>query len=314
MVNPFDKLRAAPFDITGRSMRPSVEEKGEEILEQWWNTLLRHAQAAKAAEASKRKLSSADTESLARQAFDEIKMRATDAGVSLPEAFLLRLIGELSGLGSLLELIARTDVEDIAVNLRHIYIYTTDGGWQYVGEAPDAVGDALRVMIDRAGQRPPSPDYPIADAMLQVMVPTADGMQRKGVRINYIMAPASPYGDLITLRVSNYRSRDDLERGSLAALCQSRLPPIARPAFSPREFPRGNGVLTPEAANYLLSVMVRGGALVIAGTTGSGKTYIAQRILQEMLDFFPKGAIRLFIIEDSNEIVLYSKRLRFLLF
>jgi len=306
MVNPFDKLRAAPFDITGKSMRPSVEEKGEEILEQWWNTLLRHAQAAKAAEASKRKLSSADTESLARQAFDEIKMRATDAGVSLPEAFLLRLIGELSGLGSLLELIARTDVEDIAVNLRHIYIYTTDGGWQYVGEAPDAVGDALRVMIDRAGQRPPSPDYPIADAMLQVMVPTADGMQRKGVRINYIMAPASPYGDLITLRVSNYRSRDDLERGSLAALCQSRLPPIARPAFSPREFPRGNGVLTPEAANYLLSVMVRGGALVIAGTTGSGKTYIAQRILQEMLDFFPRGAIRLFIIEDSNEIVLHG--------
>ena len=112
--------------------------------------------------------------------------------------------------------------------------------------------------------------------MLQVMVPTADGMQRKGVRINYIMPPASPYGDTISLRISNYRSKDDLESGSLAALCQSRLPPITRPAFSPRDYPRsGNGVLTPEAANYLLSVMVRGGALVIAGTTGSGKTYIA---------------------------------------
>ncbi|MBA4356029.1 MAG: hypothetical protein C0409_15205 [Novosphingobium sp.] len=93
---------------------------------------------------------------------------------------------------------------------------------------------------------------------------------------------------------------------------------MPRPAFGVRDFPRGNGVLTPEAANYgclvrnhyLLAVMVRGGTLVIAGATGSGKTFVGQRILcaaptrQEMLDFFPRGAIRLFIIEDSNEIVL----------
>jgi Flp pilus assembly CpaF family ATPase len=40
--------------------------------------------------------------------------------------------------------------------------------------------------------------------MLQVMVPLLDGtVRRKGVRINYIMPPASPYGDTITLRVSN---------------------------------------------------------------------------------------------------------------
>jgi type IV secretory pathway ATPase VirB11/archaellum biosynthesis ATPase len=50
--------------------------------------------------------------------------------------------------------------------------------------------------------------------------------------------------------------------------------------------------------------MVHGGTLIIAGATGSGKTYIAQRILQEMLTYFPPGAIRLFIVEDSNEIVL----------
>ena len=115
---------------------------------------------------------------------------------------------------------------------------------------------------------------------------------------------------MITLRISNYRTADDLEKGSLALLCQNRLPPVPRPAFGLRDFPRGNGVLTPEAANYLLAVMVRGGTLVIAGATGSGKTFVGQRILcaaptrQEMLDFFPRGAIRLFIIEDSNEIVL----------
>jgi type IV secretory pathway ATPase VirB11/archaellum biosynthesis ATPase len=79
---------------------------------------------------------------------------------------------------------------------------------------------------------------------------------------------------------------------------------VDSPEFTPLDFPRGQGLLTPEAANYLLSVMVHGGTLVIAGTTGSGKTYVAQRVLQEMLDHFPPGAVRLFVVEDSNEIVL----------
>ena len=79
---------------------------------------------------------------------------------------------------------------------------------------------------------------------------------------------------------------------------------MTRPRFDPKDFPRGEGILTPEAANYLLGVMVHGGTLVIAGTTGSGKTFVGQRILQEMLDYYPRGAIRLFIVEDSNEIIL----------
>lgn len=195
-------------------------------------------------------------------------------------------------------------VEDIAINLGHIYVYTTEGGWEYAGAAPPGIGDAIRVLIDRAGQRAPSPDYPIADAMLQVMVPTEGGTIRKGVRINYIMPPASPYGDTITLRISSYRTAEDVTQGSLAQLCVRRLPPVTHPPYEVADFPRGDGLLSPEAANYLLSVMVHGGTLVVAGTTGSGKTYISQRILQEMLARFPQGAIRLFIVEDSNEVVL----------
>ena len=68
---------------------------------------------------------------------------AEGAGVSLPDESLLRLIGELSGMGPLLELVARPDVEDIAINLRHIYVYTTAQGWQHWGEAPEGIGDAL---------------------------------------------------------------------------------------------------------------------------------------------------------------------------
>lgn len=293
------------FDIAGKTLKPVTDARSSEELEHWWTVLAEEGRAKKAVESHQRSLSSTEIEVLARQAFEEVRVRAVDAGVSMPPEYLLRLIGDLSGMGPLLELIARSDIEDIAINLGHIYVYTTTSGWEPAGPAPDGIGDALRVMIDRAGQRAPTPDYPIADAMLQVMVPLGDGsVRRKGVRINYIMSPASPYGDTITLRISNYRTASDLEQGSLALLCQNRLPPVPRPRFDARDFPRGDGILTPETANYLLGVMVHGGTLVIAGTTGSGKTYVGQRILQEMLDYYPRGAIRLFIVEDSNEIIL----------
>ena len=293
------------FDIAGKTMKPTADQRSGEEPGRWWNLLASEARARKATQARQKSLSSTDIEALARAVFDEIKSQAAETGFRLPDEFLLRLIGELSGMGPLLELIARSDIEDIAINLGHIYVYTTASGWEHAGPAPDGIGDALRVMMDRAGQRAPTPDYPIADAMLQVMVPIQDGsVRRKGVRINYVMAPASPYGDTITLRVSNYRTVADLDKGSLALLCQNRLPPIPRPKFQAQNFPRGNGILTPEAANYILGVMVHGGTLVIAGTTGSGKTFVGQRILQEMLDYYPRGAIRLFIVEDSNEIIL----------
>jgi len=294
-----------PFDITGADTLPVIEEtRTTDRLEGWWDKLRQKGMEKKAVESRKRDLTTDEIEKLARTAFEKISEQARDDGVSLPEAFLTRLIGELSGLGPLLELISRSGIEDIAINLGHIYIYTTASGWEYHGPAPAGIGDALRVLIDRAGQRTPTPDYPIADAMLQVMVPTDQGVLRKGVRINYIMNPASPYGDTITLRVSNYRTQDDLKVGSLAFLCQNHLPPVKRAPFKPIDFPKGAGVFTPASANYLLSVMVHGGTLIVSGTTGSGKTFVSQRILQEMLDYVGRGKIRLFIVEDSNEIVL----------
>jgi pilus assembly protein CpaF len=115
------------------------------------------------------------------------------------------------------------------------------------------------------------------------------------------MPPASPYGDVITLRVSRYLDGQDASAMGLGRFFENPLPPIPWPQFSPRTYPRSNA-----AANYLLSVMVHGGVLVIAGATGTGKTYLARCVLQEMLSCFPQGAIRLFLIEDSNEIVLSS--------
>ncbi len=293
------------FDLAGRSFAPSVDDTQSERLEHWLKVLTQRAQERKAEEGTKRKLSPSDIEALVKEVFAAVSQEAANDGISLPEEMVLRLIGELSGFGPLLELIARDDVEDIAVNLGAIYIYVTGTGWQHVAQATKGIGDAMRVMIDRAGQRAPTPDHPIADAMLQVMVPLPEGgVKRKGVRVNFIMPPASPYGDHITMRVSNYRSTSGKKGENLGLLCQSRLPPVQQPAFAPLDFPQGYGVLTPAAANYILAVMVRGGTIVLSGTTGSGKTFVGQRILQEMLNFFQPGAIRLFIVEDSNEIIL----------
>lgn len=275
----------------------------------WVDALIKTAKERKAQAAATKSLSASEVEELARTVFNELASQAWNEGVDLyprENELVLRMIGELSGLGPLLELIAANGTEDIAVNTGHIYVYKTKTGWEYVGPAPDNVGSGIRVLIDRAGQRGPTPDYPISDAMLQVMVPGSDGtVVRKGVRVNFIMPPACPYGEIITLRVASYRKPGAIAQGeSLSLLCESRLPPVTRPTFAPIALPSGAGVLSPEAANYLLSIMVHGGTLIISGATGSGKTFIAQRILQEMLTYFPPGAIRLFIVEDSNEIVL----------
>lgn len=285
------------FDIAGRSLRLTGEPPSQRELESWWQRLLNEGRARMTGEAGQRALTAGDIETLARQVYLEVRERALlDSGVRLGPEFLLRLIGELSGLGPLLAFIAHPDVEDIAINLGHMYIYTTGLGWQPTGIAPPGVGDALRVLIDQAGQRGPAPDHPIADAMLQVIVPTdSGGVERKGVRVSYIMPPACPYGDVITLRVSRYSDGGN----GLGDFFEKPLPPVLRPSFMPREYPRSNA-----AANYLLSVMVHGGVLVIAGATGTGKTYLARCVLQEMLACFSPGAIRLFLIEDSNEIVL----------
>jgi Flp pilus assembly CpaF family ATPase len=302
LAAPIREIGHSPFEITDGTVATVPLEEDPSADDEMWQALLAEGLSRKAAAAVSDSLSSLEIENLAREVFKEAEARGHRRGRRLPEAFLTRLIGELSGLGGLLQLIARPEVEDIAVNLNHIYAFSGTAGWEPAGAAPDGLGDALRVLMDRAGQRTPTPDFPIADAMLQVMVPLPDGsVERKGLRVSYIMPPASPYGDLITLRVSTYKTRTG---SGLAELCRSRLPAVRRPGFKARDFPGGDGLLTSAAANYLLSVMVRGGTVVIAGATGSGKTFLAQRLLQETLDFFPPGRIRLFVIEDANEIVL----------
>lgn len=287
------------FDVTGSSIHPSVNEPSPHTVEQWWERLLQAAQSKRTELTRTRRLTHEDVEALASQVFEEVAHQALNAdGVRLPSQWRLRLIGEMSGLGPLLGLVADPSVEDITVNYGHIWVYRTSKGWEYEGYHGDQIGEALRVLMDRAGARPPTPAIPIADAVIQQSVPTDEGVIRKALRINYIMPPASLYGDAVTIRVINYSRAVDL-----ATLTTSRLPPPPHHSFQPRQF-NDTGMLSSAAANYLLSVLVHGGVVLVAGTTGSGKTTLARALLQAMLDEYPRGALRLFIIEDANEIIL----------
>jgi hypothetical protein len=110
------------FDITGKTLKPVTETRASDETEHWWDILVKEGRARKASDSLQRSLSSTEIEALARKVFDEVSTRAVDAGVTLPQEFILRLVGDLSGMGPLLELIARSDIEDIAINLGHIHV------------------------------------------------------------------------------------------------------------------------------------------------------------------------------------------------
>jgi len=293
------------FDAFDRSMTPATDNASASKTEtaRWYTRMLAAARDRQAQAAADRRLSPKELETLARQVFEEFREQALSEGVRLPDEMLPRLLGDLSGLGPLLALARDPQVEDLAVNYGHMYVYRTGQGWTYYGPTPQGFGDALRVLMDAAGYRPPRPDVPIADAMLQISVPMPSGrIVRAGLRVNYIMPPASPYGDAITIRFARYRSEVPPE--PLGLITASRLPPARKPAYQPRDFPDGLGVLSPEAANYLLAVLYHGHPVVVAGATGSGKTFTATLLLQNVLNLYPGGRLRLFVIEDTSEILL----------
>ena len=91
------------FDVVGKSQKISPDILPDEIVEKWRKTLLEEGRAEKAREASKRALAPSDTDALARAVFERISSQAANNGVYLNDEDLLMLLGDLSGLGPLLE-------------------------------------------------------------------------------------------------------------------------------------------------------------------------------------------------------------------
>src|ERR1044072_6639271 len=130
-------------DLTQNAVPFSPDNTLNKGLEAHWvEELSRVAQQRKATAAATKTLTPTETEEMARQVCADIAAKAFNEGIDLSprkNELILRLIGELAGLGQLLELIASPDVEDIAVNMGHIYVYKTKEGWVYAGPATSNV-------------------------------------------------------------------------------------------------------------------------------------------------------------------------------
>lgn len=287
------------FDVIAGSVKVVPEVRGDP--DRWVQVFLREVRDARAA--LSREPSPAEAEELVRAVFNRVRERARADGVELPEGALYEglIEAQFPGIAPLIRLAAEPGVEDIALNLRHVYVYRTGVGWEARGRADPALAEGIRTVLARHVPRPPGPDFPIVDARLRLKIPLPDGRTETArLRVLFVAPPASPDGDLVVVRVARVGGRPDWRR-----LVASRLPPAGRrPTPMPQVADGGRGVLSGRAARYLIGVLARGGAVVVAGPTGSGKTTLAAALLQGALDLYPPGALRLFVIEDTPEVVL----------
>jgi len=188
---------------------------------------------------------------------------------------LARAALELLDLGELYDRLADPAVEDIGLqHRRYVYVYR-HGRWERGRELrdPDRLWAGLRRLCEAFGIRTPNDIKPAAEGSFSLDLPDPIGFLT--VRVSWSEPPLVP-SSCLTLRLARPGRAPDLER--LVA----------------------EGVLSPEARDYLVGVVARRGTLLIAGPTGCGKTTLARALLRVAASRF-----RLVVIEDSYELMIF---------
>ncbi|WP_376789126.1 ATPase, T2SS/T4P/T4SS family [Thermoflexus sp.] len=206
---------------------------------------------------------------------DALRAARERLGPSVDPEILARAAMELLDWGELCELLTDPRVEDIAIQHRR-YVYAfREGRWMRHGEIrdPDRLWGGIRRLCEAFGLRTPSDIKPAAEGAFSLDFPDPIGFLT--IRVSWSEPPIVP-SSCLTLRLARPGRAPDLERLI------------------------GEGVLSSEAADYLMGVLDRKGTLIIAGPTGCGKTTLARALLRVAARRF-----RLVVIEDSYELMIF---------
>ncbi len=215
------------------------------------------------------------TEGRPAGAADALAVARERLGPSASGEALCRAALELLDWGELYPSLADPDVEDIAIQHRRYVRVFRRGRWEAAGAVrdPDRLVGGIRRLCERSGLRTPNDIKPAAEGAFSLDMPSPLGFLT--VRVSWSAPPIVP-SDCFTFRLARPGRAPDLDQ--LVA----------------------EGVLTPEARDYLVGILDRKGTLIIAGPTGCGKTTLARALLRVAARRF-----RLVVIEDSYELMIF---------
>lgn len=190
-----------------------------------------------------------------------------DEGVLLPQAQLAHLVRELTdtlaGLGPLEPLLRTPDVTDVMVNGPHEVWVERAGRLERVDAAfadAHALVAAVQRVIGPLGLR------------LDRARPFVDAKLPDGSRLHALLPPLAPDGPIVTIR-------------RFATVAHSW------------EGLAASGAVPPEVGEILRQAVVDRRAIVCCGRTGTGKTTLLNRLLDEVTD-----EERVVVVEDAGEL------------
>lgn len=228
--------------------------------------------------------------------------RDSIVGIRMPrDDFVVKMLGELLGLGPIDDLIKDATIEDIAVNGPNEVVVFRDGVWYDTGitfEDSQRLLDVLNRGLANIGRQ------------ANRTIPIANGILPGGERISLVTDPISNVWPVASIRVSRTKGQELMNyvkpyvrQGSGApvtpyptvAQVANLSDDIVMPPFE--QHAAEGGVMNVALAKYLFAAVITGLNIIVVGATGVGKTSLLTALGRAL----PPGK-RMLIIEDTPEI------------